>query len=216
MSPHLVDQRLQFREHYLKLCEVICEGVFRANGFPDSVGPHLAIVDAARNPIIVRTGLSKIGLHEIERLVAHVEASVKPEGIHLYAGRRSDAVKFADGQGFNKRRPRFRCDDILAVRFAMIRRELCQKLVVGDAGGRVEAGLLFDLGADGERDVARQRNSLQVFRDVEIGLVQRQRFNDRGVLGEDLSDLLGNRLVDLEARLYENEAGIAASPSPTA
>jgi hypothetical protein len=43
---------------------------------------------------------------------------------------------------------------------------------------------------DRERHVARQRNSLQVFRDVEIGLVEGQRFDDRSVLCEDLADLL--------------------------
>jgi hypothetical protein len=66
----------------------------------------------------------------------------------------------------------------------MVGSELCQNLVVGDPGGRVEAGLLLGLRADCERDVARQRNSLQAFRDVEIGFVQRKRFNDRRVLRE--------------------------------
>jgi hypothetical protein len=37
MSANFVDQRLQFRERDLKLGEVVREGVFRANGFPDSV-----------------------------------------------------------------------------------------------------------------------------------------------------------------------------------
>ncbi len=66
-----------------------------------------------------------------------------------------------------------RRDHVLAIRLAVVRSELCQKLVVGDAGGRIQAGLNFDLRANRERDVARQRNSLQVFRDVEIGLVER-------------------------------------------
>ena len=46
---------------------------------------------------------------------------------------------------------------------------------------------------------------LQVFGHVKIGLVQRQRLDDRRVLGEDLADLLGDRLVDLEARLHEDQ-----------
>jgi hypothetical protein len=79
----------------------------------------------------------------------------------------------------------------LSVRLAAVGGELRQKLVVGDAGGCVEFGLLLDFGADRERDVARQRNSLQVFRDVEVSFVQRQRFDDRGVLREDFADLLG-------------------------
>jgi hypothetical protein len=38
------------------------------------------------------------------------------------------------------------------------------------------------------------------FGHVEIGRVERQRLDDRRVLGEDLADLLRDCLVDLEAR----------------
>jgi hypothetical protein len=81
-------------------------------------------------------------------------------------------VKFADGQAFNKRRPRFRRDDKLAVWLPVIGCELRQKFVVGDAGGGVEAGHLLDLGSDSERYVARQRDRLQVFRNVQVGFIQ--------------------------------------------
>jgi hypothetical protein len=50
--------------------------------------------------------------------------------------------------------------------------ELRQKLVVGDAGGGVEARNLLDLRADGERDVARQRNVLEIFGYVEVRLIE--------------------------------------------
>ena len=128
-------------------------------------------------------------MHEIERLVAHVEASVQPEGIHLSAGRWPDAVKLANRQGFYERRSHLRRDDVLAVRLAVVGRELRQKLVVGDAGGSVEVSLLFDLGADRQSDVARKRNALQVYRDVQIRLVEGKRFDDRCVLGEYLADV---------------------------
>ena len=109
------------------------------------------------------------------------------------------------GSALDERRPHLGRDDVLAVRLAVVGGELRQKLVVGDAGGCVEAGHLLDLGADRERDVARQRNPLQVLGHVEIGLVERQRLDDRRVLGEDLADLLRDRLVDLEARLHEDQ-----------
>jgi len=89
----------------------------------------------------------------------------------------------------------------------VVGRELRQKLVIGDAGRGVEAGHLLDLGADRECDVARQRNVLQVFRDVKIGFVERERFYDRCVLGEDLADLLRDGLVNLEARFHEDQVG---------
>jgi hypothetical protein len=69
----------------------------------------------------------------------------------------------------------------LAVRLAVVRGELGQKLVVRDAGRGIEPGHLFDLRPDRERDVARQRNILEVFGDVEVGLVERERFDDRRV-----------------------------------
>jgi hypothetical protein len=96
-------------------------------------------------------------------------------------------MEFADQQGFYECRAHLGCDDVLDVRLTVVGGELRQKLVVGDAGGGVEAGLLLDLGADRERDVARQGEPLQVFGDIKIGLVQRQRFDDRCVFGEPVS-----------------------------
>jgi hypothetical protein len=42
MPPDLVDQRLQFRQHRLEFGEIVEEGVFSADRFPDSVGPNFA------------------------------------------------------------------------------------------------------------------------------------------------------------------------------
>ena len=112
-------------------------------------------------------------------------------------------MEFADGECLDERRPHLRRDDVLAVRLAVVGGELRQKLVVGDACGGVEPCLLLDLRTDRERDIACQRNPLQVFRDVKICLVQGERFDNWRVLGEDLADLLGNSLVDLEARFHE-------------
>ena len=56
-----------------------------------------------------------------------------------------------------------------------------------------------------QSDIARQRNALQVVRDVQIRLVQRQRLDDRRVFRKNLADLLRDRLADLEARLHEDQ-----------
>jgi hypothetical protein len=56
---------------------------------------------------------------------------------------------------------------------------------VGDASRSVETGLDLDLFADAQGDVAGEVDALKVFSDVEIGLVERQRLDDRRVLGED-------------------------------
>jgi hypothetical protein len=73
-------------------------------------------------------------LHELQRLIAHIEAGVKAERVHLRARRRADAVEFADGQSFDERRPHLGRDDVLAIRLAVVGGEIRQKLVVGDAG----------------------------------------------------------------------------------
>ena len=48
---------------------------------------------------------------------------------------------------------------------------------------------------------------LQILGHVEIGLVQRQRLDDRRVFGEDRADLPRHLLVDVEARLHKDQVG---------
>jgi hypothetical protein len=98
-------------------------------------------------------------------------------------------VDSADGQRFYESEAHLRGDDVLAVRLAVIGGKLRQELVVGDPCRGVEAGLSLDLLADPQRDVPRKRNALQVLGDVEIGLVERQRLDDRRVFGEDFADV---------------------------
>jgi hypothetical protein len=160
VAPDLVDQRLQFDRHGFEFGEVARERIFRPDRLPDPVRADLPIVDASRDPVVVRAGLAESGLHELQRLIAHVESSVEAERIHLRARRRPDAVEFADGQRLDERRSHLGRDDVLTVRLAVIGREFRQEFVVGNAGGRVEAGHLLDLGPDRKRDVARQRNIL--------------------------------------------------------
>jgi hypothetical protein len=59
--------------------------------------------------------------------------------------------------------------------------QLSQEFVVADPRRSVEAGLGVDLLADPQGDVAGEGNALQVLGHVEIGFVQRQRLDDRGI-----------------------------------
>ena len=79
MPPNLVDKRLEFGGHYLKVGEVAGKGVLGADRLPDPVRADLAVVDAPRDPVVVRAGLAEVGLHELQRLIAHIEAGVKAE-----------------------------------------------------------------------------------------------------------------------------------------
>src|ERR1700753_3601553 len=92
--------------------------------------------------------------------------------VHLRARGRTDAVKFPDRQRLDESRSHFWCEDILTVRLAIIRCKLRQEFVVRNSGRSVKTGDFFDPGADRQRDVARQRNVLEIFGDVEIGLVE--------------------------------------------
>ena len=177
VPPDLVYQRLQFGDHRFKLGKVAGESVLGADRLSYSIHADFAIIDASRYPIVVSARLAEIGLHEFERLIAHVEAGVETKGVHLGAGRRPDAVKFADRKRLDERRPHLRRDDVLSVWLAVIGGKLRQKLVVGDAGRSIEAGYLLDLCTNRERHVPRQRNALQIFGHVEVGLIQRQRLD---------------------------------------
>ena len=85
VSPDFVDQRLKFDDHGVEVGEVGGERVFGADGFADPVGANLAVVDASRDPIVIASGLAEIGLHEVERLVAHVEAGVRAQSEFILA-----------------------------------------------------------------------------------------------------------------------------------
>ena len=75
-------------------------------------------------------------------------------------------------------------------------------------GGSVQAGLGLNAGPDGAaRCPVANGMLLQVLGDVEIGLVQRERFDEWRMLGEDRPDLLRDRLVDVEARRDEDQFG---------
>lgn len=73
------------------------------------------------------------------------------------------------------------------------------------SGGRVEARDLFDPLADNGRDLRRDRNVQLILSDIEISLIERQRFDQVCVLGEHLADLRGNSPVDVKSWRNEDE-----------
>ena len=144
-------------------------------------------------------------MQEGQGLRPEVEPGFDPEPLHLLGCRRSDAVKLPDRQGFDESRPHFGRDDEEPVRLAVIRGKLGEELVVGDAGRRRELGFGADPGADFFRDLCRRGDALEIFGDIEIRLVERQRLDDRRVFGEYLPDLERDRLVGIKPRLDEDQ-----------
>src|SRR5208283_1628674 len=62
-----------------------------------------------------------------------------------------------------------------------------------------------DARADFLRGRRGSRKTAPILRHVEIGFIERQRFDQRGVLGEDRVDLARDRAIDVEARRHEHQ-----------
>ncbi len=147
---------------------------------------------------------------ERTRLASQVEPGADAELVHLRRRHRADAMKFADRQRFHEGRTHLRRDDEQAVRLAVVGGQLREELVVGHAGGSGQTGLPADRGPDFLCDRGRRASVHQRIGHVEIGLVQRQRLDQRRVACEDGADLLRHRPVDVKARRHEHELGAFA------
>ena len=108
------------------------------------------------------------------------------------------------GSAATKASPLRRRDDAEAVGLVLVRGQLGEELVVGDAGRGGEAGLGPDPGADLLGDPGGDADPLQILGDVEIGLVEAERLDQRRVVGEDRADLERDRAIGVEARLDED------------
>lgn len=110
----------------------------------------------------------------------------------------------------DKRWPVLRCDDGLAIGLVQIARQLRQELAVRDSGRSVQPGHFLDAGAYDRRDLGGELDILLVFSDVEIGLVEGERFDQVGMLGEYLVDLSRDSPVNVEPGLHEYQLGTTA------
>ena len=207
ITPDLFDDRPERVVRRLESEEIVGKSVFGANRFSDSVGADRSVVDATRNPEIIWPRFPEVLLKEGKRLRSEVESCFDPEPVHFLRRRRPDAMEFPDLQGLDKGRSHLRRDDEQAVRLPVIGREFCQEFVVGDPGGRRKARFGADFRPDFLGDLCRRRDPFQIFCHVEIGLVQRQRLDDRRVFGEDRPDLARDGFVGVETRLHEDEVG---------
>src|SRR5829696_9715970 len=109
------------------------------------------------------------------------------------------------GSASTKGGPHLGRDDEQAIGLALVGGELRQELVVRHAGGGGQAGLDAYPGADLLGDLPGVWHALQIVRYVQIGLVQRERLHEAGVLREDAPDLERDFLVDVEAGLHEDQ-----------
>ena len=207
MGPHLVDERFQGGAGVLDGEEVGAERRLGADRLADAIGEHGPVVDAPGQREVIGAGLPEVLLEEGRRPGSQVSPGEDAEPLHLRPGDGADAVELADRQARHERRPPLRRDDEQAVGLPLVGRDLREELVVGDAGRRGQPGLGADPRPDLLGDRGGRGDPLQVLGDVEIRLVERERLNERRVLGEDRPDLPRDRPIDVEPRLHEDQVG---------
>ncbi len=93
-------------------------------------------------------------------------------------------------------------DDELPVGLVPVRGNLGQEFVGRDAGRRGQAGFFADLMADDLSHFGRRGQPAFVMRHVQIGFVQRQRFDQVGMAAEYLTDLARHLAIAVEVRRH--------------
>jgi hypothetical protein len=96
MPPDLGDDRLQRFAHRPERVQVLREGVLRPNRLADAAGMNRPFINAARDPVIVRTGLAEVLLKEGQGLRPKIEPCLDPEPMHFCGRRRSNAMKLGN------------------------------------------------------------------------------------------------------------------------
>ena len=115
MMPNLFDERLQLGCQSLIVRQVLRERVLGADGLPNAVDSDGTSIDTARDSVVIGAGLTKVGIHELERRVTHVHAGEDPKTVHLLARRRANTMEFSNKEILNESRAHLRRDDELAI-----------------------------------------------------------------------------------------------------
>ena len=208
--PQLREHRFECRHHVFPRHKVVRKGGLGTERLARLIGLHRPIVLGPCQMVEIIPRLAELGRQELSRLASEVEPRSDAEIVHLCRRHRSDTMEFAYRQLGYEVWSHFRGDDEQPVRLAVVRRELCQELVVGHPRRGGQARLLADGRPDFLRN-RRRRTSIHHRRcHIEIGLVERQRLNERRIACEDGADLLRHRSVDIKTRRHEHKLGTLA------
>ena len=96
-----------------------------------------------------------------------------------------------------------RPDHEQSIGFFPVGGNLRQKFVRGDACGSGELRLVANLASNGLRRFGRRRNSGQLLSHVEVGLIERERLDERRVTMKNVADLSRYNAIFLEVRSDE-------------
>src|SRR5215475_15280938 len=106
------------------------------------IGHHWPVVLGPCKVLEVIPRLAEMGGQKLSRLSSQVEPGIDAELVHFRRSHRPDAMKFADGQLCDEGWPHLWRYDEQAVGLAVVGRQLCNQLVVGDPGRGGQSGLL--------------------------------------------------------------------------
>ena len=164
-----------------------------------------------------RRPICRTRLQRGERLAAQIAPVSRPSRCIFAAVTGPTPWNFATGSVSTKALAHVGGDGELAVGLAVVGGQFGEELVVGNPGRRRQAGLGEDARADFPRGRPGGRQAAQIVGYVEIGLVERQRLDQRRVVGEDrVGSAATRRDRPRIAAARRSVRGTCASPSSTA
>ena len=205
--PDLFADAVQLLLQAQPVVDVLGEGRLGAQRLADPIRRDGPVVDPPRITVVGVARLSEL-VHERRLLpLPQVRSRADPQAVHPLGRHRPNPEKAFDGKRRHERLDLGRGDGEQSVGFAVIRGYFRQHLVHRDARRSREVRL----GEDPRLDLPGYERRRTHVRDIQKGLVQRQRLDQIRIFAEDGADLLRNGLVDLETR--RNEDQIGAQPS---
>ena len=185
-----VREPLEFGAHLAQVVEILRIGGLAGDRFPRPVRlyrPRVVAVRQARKPLRQAAD----GARERDAVGnAHLDESFDADGAQLACRDRSDAPERLDRKLLQETLDALGCDHRQAVGFAPARGDLGQELVRRHARRAAQGGFVADARLEPQRHVARKRLAPQVLGDVQVSLVERQRFHQRRGRAQDRHHLL--------------------------
>ncbi len=184
--------------------QVVLERRLRGDRLDRPFGDHRVVVDPPRELVQAAPELPEAHLELDQRARPEVSDRRHPHRGESGAGGLADTGELADRQRGEERLDLLRPDDEQAVGLLPVGGDLGEELVRRDAGRGGEGGLFADLAPDDARRLGRGREAGELLGDVEVGLVERQRLDERRVAKEDRPHPPRHLLVAREVGRHED------------
>ena len=127
--------------------------------------------------------------------------------MHLLCCHRSYSPKRLDRKSGYEVQRLVRMYGTQSIRFPIVRCNLCKKFIIGDSGRCDQVQLFPDTKFYLLCNINCQRDSFLILRNIQKGLIQRQRLNYIGILMKDFVYLTGDGLINIHSSGYKNKLG---------